>query len=129
MGCCCSNDIPTDESILGRNKESYVLLQTVYSKKEIFQLYDKFKEMDLKNENKIKYDTFFGYLRLEKTPMNMKIFRAMHAEEDPLNNKITFLEFCLMLWMFLSLQSNAIGPFAFMLFATGLYIPYCLISL
>lgn len=116
MGSCFSSRLKfvVDEAVIGRNNESFEYLQSLGLKLDDLNfLFTAFSDIDADGSNTIRFDELFGYLSIDDTPCNKKIFNFLTNKKEIY---LTFLEFCVVTWNFLTVSENDMGRFTFVLF-------------
>jgi hypothetical protein len=115
MGICSSSEkFCVEEDVVGRNTESLTFLQELcFGPSDLNCLFTAFRDIDADGSNTIRCDELFGYFRIDETPCNLKIFSFLNNEKELYLN---FLEFCVVLWNFLTVDRNDYAHFVYVLY-------------
>jgi Ca2+-binding EF-hand superfamily protein len=88
--CCCSYEPPLHP---GCDPQSGKILRELkLSNSEINKLCESFAYVDLDSSGTIRSDEFFGFFRVEGTPLTKRIFHVMDVDGS---GKLNFVEFAL----------------------------------
>lgn len=117
MGCLFSKPTFTvDELIIGRSLKAYQFFEELFlTKEDLNILFSAFCDIDADGSNIIRSDELFAYFNVEDTPCNRKIFGFLSEEEDVY---LSILDFVVVMWNFLTIESFDICRFVFVLFDT-----------
>ena len=83
------------------------------SENEINQYWTAFCKIDKNTRGQITIDDFHSYYHLELTPFSKKVFSLMDSDSS---GEISFHEFILSIWSYLSLDFDSLAKFSFKLY-------------
>mmetsp|Transcript_5141 Transcript_5141/g.5265 ORF Transcript_5141/g.5265 Transcript_5141/m.5265 type:complete len:470 (-) Transcript_5141:31-1440(-) len=114
MGCTISYQYTIDPSIVGRNQEATDLLKSLsLSSSDLDILFTAFADIDADDSGTIRFDELFAYFRIEPTKFNETVFGYCDVDH---RGYLTFLDFVIGIWLYLTVDQNELGGYAFILF-------------
>jgi hypothetical protein len=121
MGCAVSFPYLVDPNIVGRNQECTDLLFSLsLNSADLDILFTAFLDIDADDSGTIRFDELFAYFRVEPTKFNETVFGYCDVDQ---RGYLTFLDFVVGIWLFLTVDQSELGAYAFILFdsdCTGL---------
>lgn len=85
------------------------------SNEDVRRFYGLFKSIDVDGSNSIDLPEFFAFFKQERTPFNERVFSIMDKDKSM---TVTFDEFVVSLWNYLSFDLQSLVWFAFQLYDT-----------
>jgi Ca2+-binding EF-hand superfamily protein len=121
MGCTVSYQYTIDPNVVGRNQDCTDLLSSLsLGNTDLDILFTAFTDIDADDSGTIRFDELFAYFRIEPTKFNETVFGYCDADH---RGYLTFLDFVIGVWLFLTVEKTELGAYAFILFdmdCTGL---------
>mmetsp|Transcript_18291 Transcript_18291/g.34204 ORF Transcript_18291/g.34204 Transcript_18291/m.34204 type:complete len:384 (-) Transcript_18291:65-1216(-) len=115
MGCSKSTFL-IDEYLLGHDDASMDLYLKLFLQEEDLLILQKaFKHIDIDDSKGIRMDEFMTYFGIEDSLFNRAVFGILNSKN---RQTITFLEFVVVMWNFLTIPVESISSFAFVLSST-----------
>jgi Ca2+-binding EF-hand superfamily protein len=114
MGCTVSFHYSVERTVVGRNQDCTDLLYTLSLQKlDLDILFTAFTDIDADDSGTIRFDELFAYFRIEPTKFNETVFGYCDVDR---RGYLTFLDFVIGIWLFLTVDQSELGGYAFILF-------------
>lgn len=114
MGCTLSYHYTVERTVVGRNQEcTDLLLSLSLQQADLDILFTAFTDIDADDSGAIRFDELFAYFRIEPTKFNETVFGYCDVDR---RGYLTFLDFVIGIWLFLTVDQSELGGYAFILF-------------
>lgn len=114
MGCTVSYSYTVDQTIVGRNQDcTDLLISLSLEQADLNILFTAFTDIDADDSGTIRYDELFAYFHIEPTKFNETVFGYCDIDH---RGYLTFLDFVIGIWLFLTVDQHELGGYAFILF-------------
>lgn len=87
--------------------------QLELSEAELNQYWTAFCKIDKSSQGQINIDDFHSFYQIDETPFSRKVFSMMDTDDS---GRISFHEFILSIWSYLSLDLDSLAKFSFRLY-------------